>query len=274
MKLFAVLGDPIAHSLSPLMHNFVYRQNAIEAIYARARVADGKRLREVFETLGLSGANITVPHKESAFELCDEVRGIAARLGAVNTWVKEGDRIAGYNTDAEGFAASIAPLNGVKSALVLGAGGAARSIALALIESGADTAVVNRSAARLEFFKPLGARVFDWQNLPRERFDLVVNSTSAGLKEDDLPLEKEALKAYLTGAKTAYDAIYGRQTPFLRLALECGAAVKDGEDMLAFQGAIAHTLFFGGGDRAKIAETMKTALRLPASWRQSPPREG
>jgi shikimate dehydrogenase len=94
----------------------------------------------------------------------------------------------------------------------------------------------------------------------------VVNSASAGLKDDDLPLERGALSGYLAGAKIAFDAIYGKQTPFLRLAAESGAAIKDGEDMLVYQGAIAHTIFFGG-DRAEIAKQMKAALKLPKLWR-------
>lgn len=265
MKLLAVLGDPIAHSLSPLMHNFVYQQNAIAAVYTRLRVEDGYKLREIFEANRLYGANITLPHKEAAFAQADEITPGAKKIGAVNTWVKKEGRVAGYNTDAEGFIASIAPLSGVKSALVLGAGGAARAIAIALIDNGVAASVVNRSEARLGFFAKNGARVFGWSNLPQERFDLVVNTTSAGLKDGDLPLERGALKAYLSGAKTAYDAIYGVETPFLRLAKALGIDAKDGEDMLAFQGAIAHSLFFGG-EVSAIAKQMKTALRLPKIW--------
>ncbi|MDR1451973.1 MAG: shikimate dehydrogenase [Helicobacteraceae bacterium] len=261
MKLLAVLGDPIARSLSPLMHNYVYRQNAINAIYVRVRVEDGEKLRETFEHLGLSGANITVPHKEAAFRQSDEVRGIAAKIGAVNAWIKEGDRLIGYNTDAEGFIASISPLAGALNALILGAGGAARAIAIALITAGTDTSVINRSEARLDFFRQSGAKAYDWQNLPKERFDLVVNATSAGLQEDDPPLEINALKTYLSGAKMAYDAIYGKDTPFLRLARAVGATTKSGEDMLIFQGAIAHKIFFGG-DLAKTIGKANVAQRL------------
>ncbi|MDR1912036.1 MAG: shikimate dehydrogenase [Helicobacteraceae bacterium] len=264
MKLLAVLGDPIAHSLSPLMHNYVYQKNAIDAIYTRLRIADGKRLREVFEANDLYGANITVPHKEEAFRLADEVSQTAEKIGAVNTWVRNGARIIGHNTDAEGFMSAAAIKSG-ETALVLGAGGAARAVAIALLERGIDFAVLNRSADRLAFFERCGARVFLWENPPNERFDLIINTTSAGLKDDSLPLEINALENYLKSAKGAFDLIYGKKTPFLRLAEALGVKAQDGEDMLVFQGAIAHSLFFGG-DRTKIAQDMKTALRFPTLW--------
>ncbi|MDR2152803.1 MAG: shikimate dehydrogenase [Helicobacteraceae bacterium] len=266
MKLLAVMGDPIAHSLSPLMHNFVYRQNAIDAVYTRLRVENGDNLREIFKAHNLSGANITLPHKEAAFAQADEISSRAKKIGAVNTWAKQSDRLIGHNTDADGFAAAIAPLDAFKNALMIGAGGAARAIAIALIEAGVELAVVNRSEARLEFFAQNGAKVFVAKNPPNQRFDLVINATSAGLKDDETPLDKSALEDYLSSAKMAYDAIYGVETPFLRLAKLRGAETKDGEDMLAFQGAIAHSLFFGG-DVAAIAAQMKSALRLPKSWR-------
>ena len=103
MKLFAIFGDPVSHSRSPLMHNNVFRELGFNACYTRIHLKDGDRLRETFFGLGLDGANITVPHKEAAFKACDEVRGFAKKIGVVNTLINENGRLVGYNTDADGF---------------------------------------------------------------------------------------------------------------------------------------------------------------------------
>ena len=103
MKLFAIFGDPVAHSRSPLMHNSVFKNLNYKACYTRVHLRDGSKLKETFFALGLSGANVTVPHKEAAYKACDEVRGFAKKVGVVNTLVNENGKLIGYNTDADGF---------------------------------------------------------------------------------------------------------------------------------------------------------------------------
>ncbi|GHV05261.1 shikimate dehydrogenase (NADP(+)) [Campylobacterota bacterium] len=275
MKLLAVLGNPIAHSKSPLMHNALYDRLGIDAIYTRRLIANGERLREDFDALGVAAANITVPFKEFAFAQADEVRGDAAAIGAVNTWVREDGRLIGYNTDSAGFWQAIAHFDTPTNALILGAGGTARAVAVGFAkarENGqvrGECIVLNRSADRLAFFADRGIKTASWDHLIDQPFDLIINTTSAGLKSDDLPLEVAALSRYLAAARYAVDVIYGRETPFLRLAHEMGKTVQDGEAMLVAQGALAHKLFFPdtSADFAAIARIMQTALRLPTQWR-------
>ncbi len=106
MHLFTIFGDPVSHSRSPLMHNHVFKTLSLDACYTRTHLGDGMKLRDVFFSKALSGANITVPHKEAAFAACDEIRGIANEIGAVNTIINENGRLIGYNTDADGFIAA------------------------------------------------------------------------------------------------------------------------------------------------------------------------
>ena len=243
MKLFAIFGDPVAHSRSPLMHNHVFKRLGYDACYTRVHLKEGSRLRETFFALGLSGANVTVPHKEAAFEACDEVRGFAREVGVVNTIVNENGRLIGYNTDADGFMFAIRPFGRVKSVLVLGAGGTARALSAKFKEEGLEVTVLNRSAGRLAPFKALGLQTYAWKEMPQRPFDLIVNTTSAGLEDESLPAPKELLEPLLQKARFAADAIYGKLTPFLRLASELGLPSKDGADMLLGQGVLANRLF-------------------------------
>ena len=128
-KLFAIFGNPVSHSRSPLMHNHVFKRLGFDACYTRVHLEDGSQLKETFLALGLSGANITVPHKEAAFKACDEVRGFAKEIGVVNTIVNEEGRLIGYNTDADGFLFSIGDFKNIKKVLLIGAGGTAKALA-------------------------------------------------------------------------------------------------------------------------------------------------
>ncbi|MBN2870364.1 MAG: shikimate dehydrogenase [Campylobacterales bacterium] len=243
MKLFTIFGDPVGHSRSPLMHNCVFKELKIDACYTRTHLTDGSRLRSVFMAKGLTGANVTVPHKEAAYEQCDEVRGIAATIKAVNTLVLEKGRLIGYNTDAEGFVRAIESFGPIRSALILGAGGTARALSIALRARGIEVSVLNRSAGRLEYFRNEGIASYTWENFSPASYDMVINTTSAGLTGSDLPLPKTVLLDLLGRTKAAVDVIYGKETPFLREVKTLGLPYKDGSDMLLQQGVLANRLF-------------------------------
>jgi len=243
MKLFAIFGDPVAHSRSPLMHNSVFKHCNYPACYTRVHLEDGSKLREIFFTLKLSGANITVPHKEAAFKACDEIRGFANRVGVVNTIVKEDGKLIGYNTDADGFIFAISEFNTIKNVLILGAGGTAKALAAKFLEESMQVTVLNRSEGRLTFFKELGCQTSIWENFQVEKYDLVVNTTSAGLKDEQLPAPQNLLEEILENVNYVADAIYGKITPFLQLARTKGLEYKDGADMLLGQGVLANELF-------------------------------
>jgi shikimate dehydrogenase len=243
MQLFSIFGDPVSHSRSPLMHNSVFKSMNYKACYTRTHLDDGTKLKETFFNLGLSGANVTVPHKEAAYSACDEVRGFASTVGVVNTLVNENGRLIGYNTDADGFMYAIEEFGEIKNILILGAGGTAKALASKFKEENISVHVLNRSVSRLVYFKDLGCEVFSWDDFKIQQYDLVVNTTSAGLKDDELPASKELINTILLHTHFVADAIYGKMTPFLKLAEDKNIKFKDGADMLLGQGVLANELF-------------------------------
>jgi shikimate dehydrogenase len=204
--------------------------------------------------LHLEGANVTVPHKEVAYEGCDEVRGIAQKIGAVNTLVREGSRVIGYNTDAQGFYQAIASFGSLRSALILGAGGTAKAIAFILKEHGIETTILNRSQSRLDFFEKNGFTCNTWDNVKRNAYDLIINTTSAGLKDEEFPCPKALLHTLFGQANYAFDVIYNQQTPFLKMAHAHTLTCKDGKEMLLHQAVLAFNLFFGNRFEAQKIE--------------------
>jgi shikimate dehydrogenase len=242
-KLFAIFGDPVSHSKSPIMHNMVFKELNYDACYTRVHLKDGSKLRETFLDLKLSGANITVPHKEDAYKACDEVRGFAKKVGVVNTIVYEDKKLIGYNTDADGFMFAIKEFKNIKNILIIGAGGTAKALANRFLEDELRVDVLNRSKGRLEYFKKLRCTTYSWDEYTNKKYDLVVNTTSAGLKDENLPAPKEIVDAILDNTSYVADAIYGKLTPFLQLAKDKNITYKDGADMLLGQGVLANELF-------------------------------
>ena len=225
------------------MHNSVFKEANYPACYTRIHLKEGRQLRERFFSLNLSGANITVPHKEAAFEACDEIRSFANSVGVVNTIVKENGKLIGYNTDADGFLYAISEFKNVKRILIIGAGGTAKALSQKFLQEGMQVSVLNRSKGRLAFFKERGCKTFTWDDFILSNYDLIVNTTSAGLKDDELPAPKETIEQILNATHYAADAIYGRVTPFLQLAKGHDITYKDGADMLLGQGVLANELF-------------------------------
>ncbi len=242
-KLFSIFGNPVSHSRSPLMHNSVFKALHYNACYMRTHLLDGKKLKETFFSLGLSGANVTVPHKEAAFEACDEIRGFAKTVGVVNTLVNENGKLIGYNTDADGFMFAIEEFSDVKNILILGAGGTAKALSARFLQDGIKVSVINRSQGRLSYFKEIGCTCYDWNSYDSQKYNLVVNTTSAGLKDEELPAPIELIEDILDKTEFVADAIYGKLTPFLKLAQKKGLTFKNGADMLLGQGVLANELF-------------------------------
>ncbi|MEA1917826.1 MAG: shikimate dehydrogenase, partial [Campylobacterota bacterium] len=211
-ELFAIFGNPVSHSRSPLMHNYVFRKLGFSGVYARYLLEDGSKLKEKFLELKLSGANITVPHKEDAFNACDEIRGFAKEIGVVNTVILENGKLIGYNTDADGFMFSISEYKNIKSVIILGAGGTAKALSKKFLESGFDVTVANRTARRLEEYCSESYKKFTFDELSEYEFDLVVNSTSAGLSDESLPIQKDKLIKLFKNSSYCADVIYGKKT--------------------------------------------------------------
>jgi len=263
MLLFSIFGYPVAHSISPRLHNTVLKALNLNGCYIRKAITEPEKLLSTFHAMQLAGANVTVPHKEVAFTQCDEVRGIAKEIGAVNTLVKEGERVIGYNTDAEGFFEAIKSFGYIRNALVLGAGGTAKAIAVILKEHGIDVTILNRSASRLAFFESKSFTCKTWETFTCKPYDLIINTTSAGLKDEEYPCDKALLKTIFKESKYAFDVIYNKPTPFLELARSCQLTCKDGKEMLLYQGVLAFNLFFSKRyDFKTIESLMRPAFEL------------
>jgi shikimate dehydrogenase len=244
MNLFTIFGNPVSHSKSPLMHNYSFRGLNYNGCYTRYKLEDGTKLREKFFDLNITGANITVPHKEEAFKACDILDPFAQKVGAVNTIVKKDGKLYGYNTDAPGFLKAIAEFKNAKNILFLGAGGTAQSTSVVLRDAGYNVTLLNRSEPRLERFKKDGFKTYTFEtfNMSLE-FDLIVNMTSAGLEDESLPCPTDILEKVIPNCIACVDVIYGKETAFLKFAKTNNKPTKDGSDMLLYQGIIAFEYF-------------------------------
>lgn len=263
MKFFTLFGSPVAHSISPRMHNLALKGLHVDGCYTRYHLKDGLKLRESFYKLRLDGANITVPYKEDALRQADFLDAFAKKIGAVNTLVNKNGQLHGYNTDALGFYRAIASFKDIDSVLILGAGGTAKAIASILKEKDIKTTILNRSNKRLGFFKDEGFEVYTWEDFNPKRFSLIVNTTSAGLKDDVLPLHKPLLSSLMKKADYAFDVIYNKTTPFMSLAKAHKLTCKDGADMLLCQGVLAFNLFFDNKfNETEITNHMRGAFSL------------
>ncbi len=255
-RLAGVMGWPVGHSLSPRLHGFWLDHHGIDGAYLPLAVAP-----EHFESAlrglanaGFRGVNVTVPHKQAALALCDEVAPLAARIGAVNTLVFEDGRLKGRNTDAFGFLENLrqgAPAwdPAAGPALILGAGGAARAVAVALLDAGApELRLANRTAARAEALAqelggPVTAVPWEGRGAALEDLALLVNTTSLGMTGQP-PLELDLDR--LPGAALVTDMVYAPlETDLLARARARGNPVVDGLGMLLHQARPGFEAWFG-----------------------------
>lgn len=251
-----VAGWPISHSRSPRIHRFWLDRHGIEGAYSPEAVQPeaAETFFRSFHQHGYCGGNVTLPHKEAAFRACDRTSDVATRLQAVNTLWREGDQLCGDNTDAYGFAANLdaaAPeWRDGSSALVIGAGGAARAVLEALIGAGyASVTLLNRTPARAESLAAQwgGGKVraggLDAISGALPSADLIVNSTSAGLHgEADLPVDWQRARKEAIATDLLYVPLV---TPFLQAAVEHGLTTVDGLGMLLHQAVPGFERWFG-----------------------------
>jgi shikimate dehydrogenase len=252
-RVAAVIGDPVAHSLSPAIHNAAFAATGYDGVFVALPVRPSELGAAVAgaRALDLLGLSVTMPYKAAVVSHLDDVRHDAAALGAVNCVVWDGDRLVGANTDGPGFvdaltAASV-DLVGTR-VLVLGAGGAARAVIHSLIGAGvAEVGVVNRSRERAEAAVLLGGRdvrIADASDAPD--YDVVVNATSVGMGAAPdvaaLPLPPSLLREGHVVVDLVYEPV---ETALLAAARVAGARTVDGVGMLVHQAAHAFTLWTG-----------------------------
>lgn len=253
-RVFALLGDPVEHSLSPVIQNRAFRDAGVDGVYVALR-CEAEDLPTLLGALARAGGggNVTLPHKQRAAAVVDEPSEAVRRTGACNTFWREDGRVHGDNTDVEGFRRALrAFLGGGPEGyrvLLLGAGGAARASLVGLLDEGVEEIVLlNRTVerARAVARRIGGSRVRVAEEagaVEDEAFDLVVNATRLGLSPDDpLPLDLDAVRR--VGA--VMDLVYGGDgTPFVRRARTLDIPATDGRTMLVRQGAVAFERWWG-----------------------------
>ncbi len=251
-RLAGVIGWPVAQSRSPVLHNAWLARHGIDGAYVPLAVAPAEFATAVagLRAAGFRGANVTIPHKQAAFAVCDTIDDSARLAGAVNTMVFSEAGIAGSNTDGSGFLANlrahgVAPDAG--PALILGAGGAARAIAAALMACGVAVTVTNRSADRAAALAAAlpGLGVLPWagRNAALADHALLINTTSAGMA--GLPALDIDL-AVAPASMAVADIVYvPRETPLLRQAAARGLRTVGGLGMLLHQAVPGFAAWFG-----------------------------
>ncbi len=245
--VFGIIGYPLSHSLSPIMHNRAFEEKGINAIYLYFPCRFVEGVVSGMKALSIKGLSVTIPHKESICKYLDEIDPIARKIGAVNTLVNRDGRIIGYNTDAYGAIRAIKERTEVqgKDVLIIGAGGAARAIAFALKEEGANLFIANRSRERGErLSKDVKAEFFLLSQIPERRFDIIIQTTPVGMypNVDEIPVSDKILKE----GTVVMDIVYNpMETKFLKIAKERGCNVISGVDMFVYQGAKQFELWTG-----------------------------
>ncbi|WP_458354851.1 shikimate dehydrogenase [Peribacillus frigoritolerans] len=257
-KIYGVMGDPIAHSMSPDIHNDAFEKENIEAVYHHFHVTKEGLNDAVkgMKALGIEGFNITIPHKTSIIPFLDEVDELALAIGAVNTVVNKNGRFIGYNTDGKGFFKSLCDeISGdikAKKTLVIGAGGAARAIYFTLVKEGVKQVdIANRTKERAAqlvsdcpYDKVSKALSIIEAEESLSQYDLIIQTTSSGMSPelDHSPIKVDQLKAGAIVSDIIYNPL---QTKLLREAGEKGAETQNGLGMFINQAALAFEIWTG-----------------------------
>lgn len=272
-KVCGLIGNPVEHSVSPVMHSAAFKHLKLDYVYLPFRV-EKENLKKAIDgarALNIRGLNVTIPHKVDVMPLLDELDPLAEKIGAVNTIVNDNGVLKGYNTDAGGFLQALLQGGSTpqgKKAVVLGAGGASRAICFALADNGAEIVILNRqqemhwavglaSSIFQLFGREVKALELNEQNLKvsLESADLLVNATSVGMSPNDgqTLVDKNLLKPGMT----VFDAVYNPlKTRLLADAEDVGAATISGMDMLVWQGALAFELWTGLKPPVEIMKTV------------------
>jgi shikimate dehydrogenase len=261
-RICCLIGDPVAHSLSPLIHNAGYKALGINYVYVPFRVSDIKRAVEGMRGLGIRGASVTTPHKTSVIKYLDKLDPLAEKIGAVNTIVNDSGVLTGYNTDGEGAVKALeeaTTLEGKKAVLV-GAGGAASAIAFGLKAKGVKLVVLNRTEAKAaKLAEKAGAEGYG--NLKKlaeiASADILINATPVGMWPE---IARSIVpKELLHNKLTVFDIVYNpRETRLIAEARERGCITVYGYKMFLYQAAKQFELFTGLKSPLKAMESALT----------------
>lgn len=277
-RLFGIIGNPVEHSLSPVMHNAAFASLGLNAVYLPMQPKDPEEGYRGLRALGFVGVSVTVPFKVAIIPLLDHIDPVADKIGAVNTLLFHGGThgatlCTGYNTDWIGSNRALAAeidLPG-STVLILGAGGAARAVGFGLVQAGATILLHNRTESKgRRLADQLGATCITVEELVDVRADVLINTTSVGMAPDHqaLPIDPKLLSHF----SVVMDIVYAPlKTALLRAADANGCRTVDGIQMLLHQGAAQCTLWTG--HEAPLA-VMRHALLTELLSRDNPQTPG
>ena len=245
--IYGILGRPVAHSLSPAMHNAAFAAQGINAVYVAFPVTDLNLAVQGLRGLGIGGVSVTIPFKEAIIPLLDEVDPEAKIIGAVNTVVNQDGVLKGTNTDWQGALAALqehVQLSGQR-VLLLGAGGAGRAIAYAVQRAGGQIWVTDVDWGRAQTLaQEFQVKALPWAEAPQIKVDVLINATPVGMAPHEAASPFPAAK--LQTGQVVMDIVYKPlQTRLLREAAARGSRIIDGLEMLIYQGARQFELFTG-----------------------------
>ncbi|MCA0986120.1 shikimate dehydrogenase [Guptibacillus algicola] len=274
-KLFGLVGHPLGHSMSPLMHNTEFRELGLPHHYQPFELKEDELEEGIkaMRLLGVEGFNVTIPHKVSIIPMLDEVEQEAMEIGAVNTVYRKENLLIGANTDGQGYLQSLLKLTGEdslvnKNVLVIGAGGAARAVAVSISRSGVSSmTIANRTVEKAEKlsdvcrpYAEVDAISLELANLSLEAYDIIINTTSIGMSPDinNVPIPVQDVKEGVVMSDLIYNPL---ETLWLTEGREKGAITANGLSMFVEQGALAFEKWLGiKPDRSRMTETVLNKL--------------
>lgn len=264
-RLFCVIGSPVAHSKSPIVHNQAFADHRMDAVYLAFAPTDIQKAVDAVRQFNIQGVSVTLPFKQRVMDYLDWIDEQARAIGAVNTLVNREGRLYGYNTDSQ---AAIGPLTpfGIadKTVLVIGAGGAARAVAFGIHNQNGRLMITNRSEKKgRALARAYGSRFVPMDEIRNLRPDIIINTTSMGMDPDPDILSCPA--QCLTAGSLVMDAVYTPlETRLISLAREKGCRVVDGLAMFTAQAAAQFELWTGiRPDTAKMRAAVLVHSRSP-----------
>ena len=271
-QLYGIIGNPVWHSLSPIIHNGAFRRMGLNAVYLAFEVKNLKETMDGIRGLGIRGVSVTLPFKTQVIPLLDEVEGLTGRIKAVNTVVNEGGKLIGYNTDGRGAIEALeekVDLKG-KRVTLLGAGGAARAIGFALKTRDCEVIISNRTIDRgAGLAKELMCIHQPLSSIEGLDVNVIINATSAGMHpcDEESALPKKGLKKGMTVMDIVYRPL---QTKLLRDAEEIGCLTINGLEMLSHQGAAQLEIWTGKRPSVlQIKNDLRRALQTQINRREN-----
>ncbi|MDJ0854909.1 MAG: shikimate dehydrogenase [Desulfobacterales bacterium] len=246
-RLFAVFGDPVGHSLSPVMHNRAFRQVGYNGVYVAMRIRDIETSVAAIRCLSIQGVSVTVPHKTAVMAWLDQIDPLAAEIGAVNTIVNQNGHLCGYNTDAHGAIRALKEMVNPagREVAIIGAGGAARAVGFGLAGENVPLVIVNRTATTGKALADkLGADYRSPNAFRPAKGSILINTTPVGMwpHVDALPLPLKHLRPDMMVMDIIYNPSRSR---LLREAADMGCQVLNGVPMFVHQGALQFKLWTG-----------------------------